>query len=171
MNASLPILATLPAGRPFQAVNIRTGFTIALSGILAAGRRGIFDFISPRGERTRAHAVCPYRRTMTTIERSLASIREDRRADYLWQTKSAADAVGCVPNKFGDWWFRNRAKLIALFASQPGETAAELAAICAEGAALMETRRQGDLGTRRPGEAIPLPPCHPVSRSCSRGKP
>jgi hypothetical protein len=85
---------------------------------------------------------------MSQVGRAIATIREDRRADYLFDTKIAADAVGCVPNKFGDWWFRSRSKLIDLFAAQPGATAAELAAICAEGAELLERRnaleRQGD---------------------------
>ena len=65
------------------------------------------------------------------VERAIAAIREDRRADYLFSTKIAADAVGCHPNKFHDWWYRTREKLIELARVQPGETAAELAALIA----------------------------------------
>ena len=46
----------------------------------------------------------------------------------------AARAAGCEPNKFSDWWYRSRRKLRALFLAMPGETAAELMAICVEGA-------------------------------------
>ena len=64
---------------------------------------------------------------MDSIERLIASITDDRRAAYLFDTKTAAEAVGCHPNKFNDWWQRTRVKLIALYQSQPGQTAAELA--------------------------------------------
>lgn len=86
---------------------------------------------------------------MQPIERALASIREDRRADYLWPTKTAAEAVGCVPNKFNDWWQRTESKLLALFVACPGETAAELAAICAKGAAKLEAERHAGTEARR----------------------
>lgn len=69
---------------------------------------------------------------MPTIERALAQITEDRRAQYLFHTKTAADAVGCHPNKFNDWYQRNKAKLIELYIAQPGETAAEMAALIAQ---------------------------------------
>jgi hypothetical protein len=77
---------------------------------------------------------------MTRIEAHVDAIRDDRRADYLFNTKVAAEAVGCHPNKFADWWFRSRAKLIDLFVAQPGETAAELAALIAMAAAERERR-------------------------------
>jgi len=71
---------------------------------------------------------------LMSIERAIASIREDRRADYLFDTKIASEAVGCEATKYGDWWYRTRRKLICLAAVQPGELAAELALIIAEGA-------------------------------------
>lgn len=71
---------------------------------------------------------------MRPIERAIASIREDRRAAYLFDTKTAAEAVGCEATKFGDWWYRTQRKLIDLAAVQPGEVAAELALILAEAA-------------------------------------
>lgn len=73
-----------------------------------------------------------------TIERLVASITEDRRASYLFPTKTAAEAVGMEPNKFGEWWYRTRRKLIALSQVHPGELAAEFAAIFA----LAESERQ-----------------------------
>lgn len=73
-----------------------------------------------------------------TIERLVASVTEDRRASYLFDTKSAAKAVGCEPNKFGEWWYRTQRKLTALYHAHPGETAAELMAIVA----LAESQRQ-----------------------------
>lgn len=75
---------------------------------------------------------------MNSIERRLASITEDRRADYLFETKRAAAAVGCHQNKFHDWWHRTKWKLENLFIDQPGETAAELASLIAAA----ESRRQ-----------------------------
>lgn len=75
------------------------------------------------------------------IEHFIGSITEDRRSDYLFHTKTAAGAVGCHPNKFGDWWRRSREKLVALVVAQPAETAAELAALLAQGAAERERRR------------------------------
>lgn len=75
------------------------------------------------------------------IDRFVGSITEDRRADYLFHTKAAADAVGCHPNKYGDWWRRTREKLVALTVAMPAETAAELAALLAQGAAERERRR------------------------------
>lgn len=68
---------------------------------------------------------------MRSIEQ-MRSVREDRRADYLFNTKIASEAVGCHPNKFGDWWRRSRHKLVRLCQAQPGETAAELALVIAE---------------------------------------
>jgi hypothetical protein len=65
------------------------------------------------------------------IERAIASIREDRRSDYLWNTDVAADALGIHPNRFHDWWYRTREKLVALCAADPGSTAAEMLAIIA----------------------------------------
>jgi len=78
---------------------------------------------------------------MPTIERTLAQITEDRRATYLFHTKTAADAVGCHPNKFNDWWQRSRSKLIELYKAQPGEFAAELAAMIAQGEAERQRER------------------------------
>lgn len=77
---------------------------------------------------------------MHPIERQIRSITEDRRAGYLFATKTAAAAVGCHPNKFGDWWARTQSKLIALYQACPGELAAELAAMIA----LAEAQRQAD---------------------------
>lgn len=68
---------------------------------------------------------------MTSIDQKIASITEDRRASYLFTTKIASDAVGCHPNKFNDWWSRTRGKLVDLYIAQPGELAAELAALIA----------------------------------------
>lgn len=76
-----------------------------------------------------------------SIEQFIGSITEDRRSDYLFHTKTAADAVGCHPNKYGDWWRRTREKLVALSVAMPAETAAELAALLAQGAAERERRR------------------------------
>lgn len=73
-----------------------------------------------------------------SVERVIASITEDRRTDYLWDTKSAAKATGMVPNKFGNWWRPNREKLIELARRYPAETAAELAVILATAAATRE---------------------------------
>lgn len=64
-----------------------------------------------------------------TIDGALASIREDRRSDYLWNTRTAAEAVGVHPNKFHAWWYRTRGKLEALAEADPGNTAAELLAV------------------------------------------
>lgn len=69
---------------------------------------------------------------------SSAPITEDRRADYLFDTKLAAEAVGCHPNKFGDWYYRTKRKLEALADVQPGQTAAEFLGIIANA----EARRQ-----------------------------
>lgn len=78
----------------------------------------------------------------TTIERRVRSIMEDRRTDYIWPTKAAAQAVGCVPNKFSDWFSRTRAKLTELYVAMPGETAAELATIIARGEAERKRRQE-----------------------------
>lgn len=75
---------------------------------------------------------------MRSIDRLVGSITEDRRASYIFDTKRASEAVGCVPNKFGDWWTRTRSKLIALHLAQPGQLAAELAAMIA----MAEAQRQ-----------------------------
>lgn len=68
---------------------------------------------------------------MDRIDRAIASITEDRRAPYLFTTQIAANAVGCHPNKFNDWWQRTRAKLIELYLVEPGPLAAEIAVIFA----------------------------------------
>lgn len=83
-----------------------------------------------------------------TIEARVASITEDRRASYLFNTKAAAEAVGCHPNKFNDWWRRTVDKLIELYIAQPGQLAAELASLIA----LAEAERQ------RREAARPTPP-------------
>jgi hypothetical protein len=77
---------------------------------------------------------------MTKIEALVSSIRDDRRSDYLFPTKGASDAVGCHPNKFHDWWYRNREKLEALAERYPGETAAEMAAILASALSRMQNK-------------------------------
>ena len=76
---------------------------------------------------------------MTRIEAAIGAITEDRRTTYLFHTKTAAAAVGCVPNKFGDWWNRTRSKLVELYLVQPGELAAEMAILIA---AAEDLRRQ-----------------------------
>lgn len=75
-----------------------------------------------------------------TIEQAVRSITDDRRADWLFDTKTAADAVGCHPRKFGDWWLRTRRKLIELYQVQPGQVAAELAALIARGESERQSR-------------------------------
>jgi hypothetical protein len=76
-----------------------------------------------------------------SIERTIASITEDRRAGYLFDTKVVAHALRCHPNKFHARWYRTRDWLIELFIAQPGETAAEFAALAAQ--ALAERQRRG----------------------------
>ena len=83
---------------------------------------------------------------MPTIERAIALIKEDRRADYLFHTKTAAEAVGCHPRKFNDWYQRNKAKLIELIIAQPGESAAELAVLFAQ--AECERQRRLDIANK-----------------------
>jgi hypothetical protein len=78
-----------------------------------------------------------------SVERVIASITEDRRTDYLWETKLAAPVAGMVPNKFKDWWMRNREKLEALARRFPAETAAELALILARAASEERSREPG----------------------------
>ncbi len=75
---------------------------------------------------------------MSQIRKAISSITEDRRADYLFDSQIAADAVGCPRRKFNDWWQRTKGKLIDLYIAQPGELAAELAAMIA----LAEAERQ-----------------------------
>lgn len=72
---------------------------------------------------------------MSPIERRIASITEDRRADYTWNTKQAARILGITPTRFGDWWYRTRRKLSDLARSCPAETAAELAILIAQAGA------------------------------------
>lgn len=91
---------------------------------------------------------------MHRIEAALDAITEDRRANYLFNTKAAADAVGCHPNKFSDWWMRTQDKLIRLYQAQPGELAAELAAMIA----LAEARRQRPSCSSAPPTALPRRP-------------
>lgn len=87
---------------------------------------------------------------MTTIERKISSITEDRRADYLWPTKAAAAAVGMHPNKFGAWWYANRKKLVELAATMPGETSAELMAVMAEAAMRIDSSSPDSKPPSRP---------------------
>ena len=87
---------------------------------------------------------------MPTIERVIAQITEDRRAPYLFHTKTAADAVGCHPNKFNDWYQRTKAKWIELYISQPGETCAEMAAMIALGEAERQRRAKQQEANRPP---------------------
>ena len=68
---------------------------------------------------------------MSAIVSAIGAIRDDRRAGYLFNTKTAADAVRCHHNKFHERWYRTRDWLIELGTAQPGELAAELAAIMA----------------------------------------
>jgi phosphoribosylcarboxyaminoimidazole (NCAIR) mutase len=78
---------------------------------------------------------------MSQIARAIDAIREDRRADYLWDTDVVSKALHVHPNKFSDWWYRTRDKLIDLMIAQPGQTAAELAALIASAEA-ERSRRQ-----------------------------
>jgi hypothetical protein len=78
---------------------------------------------------------------MSAIEQRIRSITEDRRASYLFDTKTAAAAVACVPNKFNDWWTRTKRKLIELYIAQPGELAAEIAALIAAAEAERQRRK------------------------------
>lgn len=75
---------------------------------------------------------------MSRVRVVLDAVTEDRRASYLFDTKAASEAVGCVPNKFGDWWSRTERKLVALAATDPASTAAHFAMILARAA---EARR------------------------------
>lgn len=75
---------------------------------------------------------------MAAIEQAVRSIMEDHRANWLFDTKRASAAVQCHPRKFGDWWLRTQRKLIELYIAQPGQLAAELAALIA----LAESERQ-----------------------------
>ncbi|MBC8106244.1 MAG: hypothetical protein H7Z14_06610 [Anaerolineae bacterium] len=83
---------------------------------------------------------------MSAIEQKVRSITEDRRADWLFDTKAASDAVGCHPRKFGDWWRRTSEKLIELYQVEPGHLAAELAALIA----MAEAERQRRAAARPP---------------------
>lgn len=71
---------------------------------------------------------------MSRVRAVLDAVTEDRRASYLFDTKAASEAVGCVPNKFGDWWSRTERKLIALAAADPAGTAAHFAMILSRAA-------------------------------------
>jgi len=77
-----------------------------------------------------------FARSVTEDTRGVAP----QRADYLFDTKTAAVAVGCHPNKFGDWWRRTEGKLIDLYIACPGELAAELAAMIARAEAKRQSR-------------------------------
>jgi hypothetical protein len=77
---------------------------------------------------------------MSAIHSAIAALTEDRRAGYLFDTKPAAEAVGCDARKFGDWWYRTRRKLKDLYRVQPGQLAAELAVLIAEA----EAERQAE---------------------------
>lgn len=77
---------------------------------------------------------------MSSIDRRIGSIREDHRADYLFNTKVVANHLRCHPNKFHARWYRTRAWLMELVIAQPGETSAELCAIIAQGVAERERR-------------------------------
>lgn len=79
---------------------------------------------------------------MPSIERAIASIREDRRADYLFDTKAVSEALRCHPNKFHDRWYRTRDWLIELGAVDPGNLAAELASIVALAVQRSERQRR-----------------------------
>jgi hypothetical protein len=48
---------------------------------------------------------------MTRDRDVLDAATEGPRSPYLFDTKTAAEAVGCHPNKFGDWWMRTEDKL------------------------------------------------------------
>ena len=85
---------------------------------------------------------------MRPVEQAINSLTDGRRATWLWDTKLAASAVGCVPNKFGDWWGRTEDKLIELFVAMPGETAAELAALFAK-AEMVRQQRQAEAAGKR----------------------
>ena len=75
---------------------------------------------------------------MSAIQALIAAVREERRADYLMDTKVSAQALGIEPGRYGEWWYRTREKLVVLCIVQPGQVAAEMLAIIAEA----EDRRQ-----------------------------
>ena len=71
------------------------------------------------------------RKMLSPIDRFVASITEDLRRDYLWETKRASQVLRLHPNKVSTWWYGNRAKLMELAIAMPGETAAELMGVLA----------------------------------------
>ncbi len=91
-----------------------------------------------------------------SITARLAEVKEDLRRDYLWDPGTAAAACHLHPNKFGTWWYATRGKLIELFVSMPGETAAELAMVLA----IAEQERQS-----RSAATLLLRPLSPLSES------
>lgn len=85
---------------------------------------------------------------MSTMQACLSSLTKDRRAEHLFDTKTAAAAVECHPRKFGDWWERTKRKLRALAKVLPGPLAAEIAVIFAE--AEMERQAELEAAQRHP---------------------
>jgi len=69
---------------------------------------------------------------MSRVQGALASLTRKSRADYLYDTKVAAEAVGCIPTKFGEWWYRTERKLKELYKAQPGQFTASIAVLLAE---------------------------------------
>lgn len=79
---------------------------------------------------------------MQTVRTVLDGLTDGRRSTWLWDTKRASAAVGCVPNKFGDWWARSQDKFIELIVAMPGETAAEIAALFAKAEMIRQERAE-----------------------------
>lgn len=97
----------------------------------------------------RAQTVNPTAPSHRLVSDALDAVTEDRRASYLWDTRTASEAVGCVPNKFGDWWSRTERKLTALAAADPAATAAMLALVLAK-AAIKDAAGTGGSRAQRP---------------------
>jgi hypothetical protein len=82
------------------------------------------------------------------IARAVAAVREDQRADYLYDTKKVSAGLNMHPNKFNQRWYRTRDWLIELYMLDPGATAAELLAIVAMGEA--ERQRRAEVAAIHP---------------------
>lgn len=103
---------------------------------------------------------------MSRVDDVFDRVTEDRRAAYLFNTKTASDAVGCVPTKFSDWWLRTQRKLIALAEAEPHHTAAHFALILAKAAeTTAETSASRKPGPDRITQHITQPPARPGERA------
>ena len=82
------------------------------------------------------------------VEQVVRSITEDRRANWLFDTKTVSAAVQCHPRKFGDWWTRTKSKLIEMSIAEPAAFAVEFAKLIAE-AETERARRANDRDQRK----------------------